>query len=110
MSATGEEFNVEARRSARAARLRYVVETTHGIRRTRQGRSWQYFTPRGKRIRDPKVLARIDSLVIPPAWRDVWISPWANGHLQAVGFDARGRKQYRYHPAWQQVRDEQKYG
>lgn len=103
-------IELEARRSARAARLRYVTDMLSGIRRVRQGKTFQYFTQRGRRIHDPAVLERIRALVIPPAWEDVWICPWANGHIQACGFDARGRKQYRYHPAWQQVRDEQKYG
>jgi DNA topoisomerase I len=101
---------LDARRSARAARLRYVTDMTSGIRRVRQGKTFQYFTQRGRRIQEPAVLERIRGLVIPPAWQDVWICPYANGHIQACGFDARGRKQYRYHPAWQQVRDEQKYG
>lgn len=109
MSAS-ETIDISSRRSARAAKLRYITETTSGIRRVRQGKGFYYLSPRGRRITDPAVLARINSLVIPPAWEDVWICPWANGHLQACGFDARGRKQYRYHPAWQQVRDEQKYG
>ena len=65
--------------------------------------------PDGKPLRDAETLARIKSLVIPPAWKDVWISTVANGHLQATGRDARGRKQYRYHPKWRQVRDETKY-
>jgi DNA topoisomerase-1 len=105
-----ETIELGARRSARAARLRYVTDMTVGFRRARQGRTFQYFTQRGRRIHDPAILERIRSLVIPPAWQDVWICPWANGHIQACGFDARGRKQYRYHAAWQQVRDEQKYG
>lgn len=68
-----------------------------------------YFGVDGEQIRDAEVLARIKSLAIPPAWRDVWICPIAHGHLQATGFDARGRKQYRYHPRWREVRDETKY-
>ncbi len=64
----------------------------------------------GRRVRDAETLARIHGLVIPPAWTDVWICPIANGHLQATGHDARGRKQYRYHPRWREVRDEEKYG
>ena len=105
-----EIINSEGRRSAKAARLRYVTDTTTGIRRVRQGRQFNYLSARGKPMQDPAVLERIRLLAIPPAWQEVWICPWANGHLQAVGFDARGRKQYRYHAAWQQVRDEQKYG
>jgi DNA topoisomerase-1 len=104
-----ELLDLQARRSAKAARLRYVTGTTRGIRRVRSGTGFAYRTPQGRPVRDPATLARIRSLVIPPAWEDVWICPWANGHIQAVGYDTRGRKQYRYHPAWQQVRDEQKY-
>ena len=103
-------IDLDARRSARAAKLRYVTDMTTGIRRVRQGKTFQYVTQNGRRMQEPAVLERIRSLVIPPAWEDVWICPWAHGHIQACGVDARGRKQYRYHPAWQQVRDEQKYG
>src|SRR6187399_1307524 len=100
---------LDARRSARAARLRYVTDMTSGIRRVRQGKTFQYSTQRGRRIHDPAVLERIRGLVIPPAWQDVWICPYANGHIQATGRDARGRKQYRYHPRWTEVRDGTKY-
>jgi DNA topoisomerase-1 len=72
--------------------------------------SFRYFAPDGKPIRDAATLARIKSIVIPPAWTDVWICPAPNGHLQATGRDARGRKQSRYHPRWRQTRDEAKYG
>jgi DNA topoisomerase I len=74
------------------------------------GKGFRYVTPQGATLRDASDLQRIRSLAIPPAWRDVWISPQARGHLQATGRDARGRKQYRYHPKWRQVRDESKYG
>ncbi len=96
--------------SARAARLRYVSDGIPGIRRVRSGRSFQYLAPDGAVIRAPGQLHRIRSLVIPPAWVDVWICPIPEGHLQATGRDARGRKQYRYHPRWKEVRDETKYG
>lgn len=107
---TAETIDIDARRSARAARLRYVTDMLSGIRRVRKGKAFEYFTQRGRRIRQAAVLERIAALVIPPAWQDVWICPWANGHIQACGYDARGRKQYLYHASWQQVRDEQKYG
>jgi len=68
-----------------------------------------YIDTDGQQIHDAEVLARIKSLAIPPAWRDVWICPIAHGHMQATGIDARGRKQYRYHPRWREVRDETKY-
>jgi DNA topoisomerase-1 len=96
-------------RSARKAGLRYVSAGPVGIRRRRAGRGFVYLDPAGRRIRDARTLRRVRALVIPPAWRDVWICPIAGGHLQAVGRDARGRKQYRYHPRWRTVRDETKY-
>ena len=73
------------------------------------GLHFSYIGPDGSRIRDPAILQRIRSLAIPPAWTDVWISPRPNGHIQATGRDAKGRKQYRYHPRWRTVRDEAKY-
>jgi DNA topoisomerase-1 len=81
-----------------------------GIRRLRVGTGFSYTTPSGQTLRDRSELARIRSLAIPPAWTDVWICPIANGHLQGTGRDARGRKQYRYHPRWSVVRGETKYG
>ncbi len=95
--------------SARSAGLRYVHDDRPGIRRARAGRGFRYVDPDGKPVRDPDTLGRIRSLVIPPAWTDVWICPYANGHLQATGRDAKGRKQHRYHPRWRAVRDESKY-
>lgn len=96
--------------SALAAKLRYVNDGEPGIARVAAGKGFSYRTAQGKPLRDAKTLARIKALVIPPAWTDVWICADANGHLQATGRDARGRKQYRYHPNWSQVRDETKYG
>jgi DNA topoisomerase-1 len=95
--------------SARAAGLRYVSDQAPGIRRRRAGKGFVYFGPDGRRLRDSEELARIKRLVIPPAWRQVWICPSANGHIQASARDAKGRKQYRYHARWRQVRDETKY-
>jgi DNA topoisomerase-1 len=95
-------------KSAKAAGLRYV-NGGPGIRRRRVGTGFLYIGPDGRRVTDSDELRRIRSLVIPPAWRDVWICPLAHGHVQAVGHDARGRKQYRYHPRWRAVRDETKY-
>jgi DNA topoisomerase-1 len=91
------------------AGLRYVSEDLAGIRRRRAGRGFVYLDADGRRVRDAETLRRIHALVIPPAWRDVWISSAPNGHIQAVGRDARGRKQYRYHARWRAVRDETKY-
>ena len=96
--------------SAKEAGLRYVHDGMPGFRRRRAGRSFSYIGTDGRPIRDPSELRRIRSLAIPPAWTDVWIAPDARGHVQATGRDARGRKQYRYHPKWRSVRDEAKYG
>jgi DNA topoisomerase I len=94
---------------ARQAGLRHVADDAPGIMRTRAGSGFRYIDAAGKPVRDEATLARIRSLAIPPAWTDVWICPWDNGHLQATGRDAKGRKQYRYHPRWRNVRDEAKY-
>ena len=80
-----------------------------GIHRKRTGKGFAYVGPNGEPVRDPKELSRIRALVIPPAWTDVWIAPTPHGHIQATGRDAKGRKQYRYHPAWRAVRDATKY-
>ena len=95
--------------TAQMAELRYVSDLEPGIRRVRAGKSFRYIGPNGKTIHDAETLRRIRALVLPPAWRDVWICTRADGHLQATGRDARGRKQYRYHPRWRAVRDETKY-
>ncbi len=95
--------------SARAAGLRWVSDDMPGIRRRKRGTGFSYTLPSGGAL-SPKELERIRKLAIPPAWTDVWICPVPNGHLQATGRDARGRKQYRYHPEWRSVRDETKFG
>jgi DNA topoisomerase-1 len=91
------------------ARLRYFTDENPGIRRKRQGKGFAYVAPDGKRVRDPETLSRIRHLAIPPAWEGVWICPLENGHIQATGRDARGRKQYRYHERWREQRDETKF-
>jgi DNA topoisomerase-1 len=95
--------------SAHAAGLIYTSDSRPGIRRTRHGATFRYHGPNGRRITAADELARIKVLVIPPAWEQVWICQNPRGHLQATGRDARGRKQYRYHPKWREVRDETKY-
>ena len=96
--------------SAEEAGLRYVTDSGPGIRRRRAGKGWTYIGTDGMRITDPDRVAWINRLAIPPAWTDVWICPVKRGHIQATGRDARGRKVYRYHPRWREVRDEAKYG
>ncbi len=94
---------------AAEAGLRYRTDTTPGITRDRSGEEWSYRKPDGTAVGDAATLRRIAALGIPPAWRDVWISPDARSHLQATGRDAKGRKQYRYHARWREARDEAKY-
>jgi DNA topoisomerase I len=96
--------------TAEEAGLRYVTDAMRGFRRRRAGKGFSYIGPDGDRISDPDQIAWFNRLAIPPAWTDVWISPNKEGHIQATGRDARGRKQYRYHPRWRSVRDEAKYG
>jgi DNA topoisomerase I len=92
-----------------AAGLRYVSDDCSGITRKSRGDSFAYYHATGGVIRSSRELQRIRSLVIPPAWKNVWICPRPDGHLQATGIDAKGRKQYKYHPDWRTVRDEAKY-
>ncbi|BDB28446.1 DNA topoisomerase IB [Cupriavidus sp. P-10] len=94
----------------REAGLRYVEDGSSGITRRRQGTGFSYIRPDGERVRDQATLARIAALAIPPAYEAVWICADARGHLQATGRDARGRKQYVYHPEWAALRDSDKYG
>jgi DNA topoisomerase-1 len=100
---------MDAQAVARDAGLRYVDDRVPGIQRRRRGRSFAYYYADGKPVRDEAELGRIRALAVPPAYEHVWISPFANGHIQATGRDARGRKQYRYHKRWSEVRDEAKY-
>lgn len=100
---------MEGPAAAKAAGLRYTTDAIPGIRRVKHRRSFAYVAADGKPVRNRGELARIAALAIPPAYTDVWISPIANGHLQATGRDARGRKQYRYHKRWRAIRDETKF-
>jgi DNA topoisomerase-1 len=95
--------------AARSAGLRYVDDRRPGITRIKAGKKFSYRDPAGRTIRDGETLIRIRSLAVPPAWRKVWICDDPDGHVQATGRDARGRKQYRYHPRWREVRDGNKY-
>ena len=100
----------DPRAVARAAKLRYVHDRQPGFRRERLGdKQFRILDHEGAELTDPEHLERVRKLAIPPAYEDVWICRYANGHLQATGRDARGRKQYRYHPRWREVRDEGKY-
>jgi DNA topoisomerase-1 len=101
--------NSEAVKSARDAGLRYVADTRPGIRREMGTLGFKYIGVNGRVIRDKVEITRINKLAIPPAWTDVWICPDPRGHIQATGRDAKGRKQYRYHPQWRVSRDENKY-
>jgi DNA topoisomerase-1 len=94
---------------AEAGRLVYVDDTQPGFRRVRSGRGFAYRQADGRRLTDPDALQRIRQLAIPPAYTDVWICPLAEGHIQATGRDAKGRKQYRYHPLWQALRGAHKF-
>jgi DNA topoisomerase I len=94
---------------AKIARLKYVCDADAGYARRRNGKGFVYFNARGTPLKDPRKIKRIESLVIPPAWRDVWICPTSNGHLQATGRDARKRKQYLYHDRWQHISNMAKF-
>jgi DNA topoisomerase-1 len=95
--------------AAQAASLRYVTDERPGISRVKSGSGFTYRLPDGTRVTDTATIERIKRIVIPPAWTDVWICPSANGHIQATGRDAKGRKQHRYHVRWRMVRDEAKF-
>lgn len=99
----------EPEQSAAAAGLHYVSDAMLGIRRHKSGHGFRYVRPDGSRLADPDALKRIRALAVPPAWSDVWLCPLPNGHLQATGRDAKGRKQYRYHRRFREVRESRKY-
>ena len=90
-------------------RLKRVDCAAPGLHRIKRGKGFAYVDWDGKRITDPATIERIEALVIPPAWADVWICPWPNGHIQAIGVDVKGRKQYRYHDKWRERRDREKF-
>jgi DNA topoisomerase-1 len=108
-TATTEHRAIAPPASAKAAGLRYASDGGRGIRRIRTGKGFRYVNDRGRPVTDETTLKRIKQLAIPPAWTDVWISGDTHAHLQATGRDARGRKQYRYHPRWREVRHQTKY-
>jgi DNA topoisomerase-1 len=106
---TRNDKPIDPEAAAEAAGLVYVTDDGPGISRKRRGRYFAYFRPDGSRVTDEATLKRIRALAIPPAYTDVWICPRANGHIQATGRDAKGRKQYRYHPRFRETRDSAKY-
>jgi DNA topoisomerase-1 len=95
--------------TAKAVGLRYSLQSAKGYYRKRKANGFIYFDETDNRVSDPEVLERIRKLVIPPAWENVWISPYENGHLQVTGIDTKGRKQYRYHPDWNKIRNQSKF-
>ena len=95
--------------TAKAAGLRYAPFRGKGFFRKRRGKGFTYVDENGDVVRDAETLERIKALVLPPAWTEVWISPYSHGHLQAMGTDARGRKQYRYHSQWNKIRNQSKF-
>src|ERR1700761_4949539 len=95
--------------AAEEAGLQYVNDDRPGYSRKAKGKDFEYLDTEGRKIRDEQRVLRIKRLAIPPAWTEVWICPSPNGHIQATGRDARGRKQYRYHERWREVRDENKF-
>ncbi len=108
-SATDVQTIVDPKDAAESASLRYVNDARSGIRRRKSGKSFTYTRADGSKLTEPDILRRIKSLAIPPAWADVWICPFADGHIQATGRDAKGRKQYCYHPRFREVRESTKY-
>ena len=107
--AAGPDSVVDPRDAAESAGLLYVSDEEPGIRRRKAGKGFSFRGPDGEPVKDEATLKRIRSLAIPPAYTDVWICPKPNGHIQATGRDAKGRKQYRYHPAFREVRESVKY-
>src|SRR5688572_4823308 len=109
MSSAPVRLPIDPLHMKRSTGLRYVSDDVPGISRKRRGNAFVYVDQRNKLIRKKDVLQRINSLVIPPAWENVWICSTEDGHIQAVGRDARGRKQYLYHAKWRDIRDETKF-
>lgn len=104
-----EKIGRDPKVTARAAGLRYVTDAMPGYTRKAAGDGFKYYGPDGKAVRSKSLIERFNKLVIPPAFQNVWISPIENGHLLFTGVDAAGRKQYRYHSSWNQLRNQSKY-
>src|ERR1700761_9085026 len=104
-----EKIGRDPKITAKAVGLRYVSDSTPGYTRKKAGEGWSFFDADGKPVKDKDLVMRFNKLVIPPAYTNVWISPYENGHLQFTGTDAAGRKQYRYHADWNKIRNQSKY-
>ena len=104
-----EKIGRDPKVTAKAVGLRYVSDSTPGYTRKRSGKGWSFYDAEGKLVKDAELITRFTRLVIPPAYTNVWISPYENGHLQFTGIDVAGRKQYRYHPGWNKIRNQSKY-
>src|SRR6201996_7151979 len=104
-----EKIGRDPKITAKAVGLRYVSDSTPGYTRKKAGKGWSDYDPDGKAVKDKELINRFNKLVIPPAYTNVWISPYENGHLQFTGTDAAGRKQYRYHADWNKIRNQSKY-
>ncbi|MFD0794424.1 DNA topoisomerase IB [Mucilaginibacter litoreus] len=104
-----EKIGRDPKITAKAVGLRYVSDTSPGYTRKKSGKGWSYYGADGSLVTDKELIHRFNSLVIPPAYTNVWISPYDNSHLQFTGTDAAGRKQYRYHPYWNKIRNQSKY-
>jgi DNA topoisomerase I len=108
LARTSEVAIVDPKDAAESIGLRYMSDERPGIRRRKAGKGFSYLNPDGKVVTDKQALRRIRSIVIPPAWADVWICRSADGHIQATGRDAKGRKQHRYHATFREVRESSK--
>jgi DNA topoisomerase I len=104
-----EKIGRDPKITAKAVGLRYVSDSTPGFTRKKSGKGWSFYNPDGSLVKEKELVNRFNKLVIPPAYTNVWISPYENSHLQFTGTDAAGRKQYRYHPGWNKIRNQSKY-
>ncbi len=104
-----EKIGRDPKTTAKSVGLRYVADSTPGYTRKKSGRGFSFYDADGKLVKDKELVQRFIKMVIPPAYTSVWISPFENSHLQFTGVDAAGRKQYRYHAGWNQIRNQSKY-
>lgn len=104
-----EKIGRDPKITAKAVGLRYVTDSEPGFTRKKSGKGWSYYDPEGNLVKEKELIQRFNKMVIPPAYTHVWISPYENSHLQFTGVDVAGRKQYRYHAGWNQIRNQSKY-